>query len=302
MMSFTDIRTPEEYPWGYSLDWRHSVAISGESRYARDEWVTKQAQFMRSQALALRPLVRLGNADQKSVEHANRIYTATQPDLLVARHKMEALLLCPELTQANIARAMDLPTRSVQAYERIFFNVRDAAGCVLSSPWLNEYFASKGFNPARGRTPEIHWKRIAFESGHKMLFSIWGWKIPGETTVGMPESEFYMSMFRELFSNLYDRVCNQGLDGRSSVDLLKELGARFADLRDRGILSEEEDISENAVLGRILHLMSPDMAELDSSRTNAIQLELESKIGSIKQTETSSTGNTLSKISMQLKG
>jgi len=304
MTNSTTVRTPEEYPWGYSLSWRHELAIAslGGNLPMRDEWLSRQVQYLQTQMNDKKLAFGRMRGYQRSLHHANAIFTAVIPSLITARYKLEALLLCPELRVVDIATAMSLPDEAVMAYERIFYNVRDNGGVVLRSPWLNEFFSLPRVQGGRAsENVETMWKRIAFENGHKMLFSIWGWKMPGADSIGLPESDFYASMFRELFNTLYTTICFGRLDSKAVVELVRELGIRFDAMRDRGILSDEDESSDDSVLGKMLQLMAPNMTELSDERVNAMQHELEDKIGSIRKTEVSSSGDTMAKISLQLK-
>jgi hypothetical protein len=305
------VDTPADRPWGYSPEWRHDVAKcvveGGFQSCCPDEFVRLQSYYLEKNAADENNtdmIDRIGvieiNQDHVvyPVKLANDIYDSDGESCI--KNKLEALILCPELSIGDIARALNVLPDVILIYERLFFNIRDDHGKVMESPWLREYFALGG--AAQLTDPGNHgmyWKVKAFEGGAEVLYSLWQW--PLDDNLDMPEAKLHVMMFRSLFRDLEKKIQFGRVDTKSQISLMEELGKRFEDLRERGIISKSENLSEDNLLIKLLEKLQPTIKEIAPEKKAQKQKELEEKLDIVKSTDqTSGDQGTLSAISDQM--
>jgi len=190
----------------------------------------------------------------------------------------------------------------VEAYEKLFYNVRDDKGLLCQSPWIREYFAFQGAAPTANinRNSVHEWKMVAFEGGYELLRSIWSWPSATGDYLTIPESLYYATVFRKSFRTLMLRLHNETIDGRALADITKQVTEIFADLRDRGILSKEESLSDNTLFAKMLQLMAPEMSQVTSGRLEEMQSELDNKVAVIKTTDLGGADGSMGRIAAQI--
>jgi hypothetical protein len=236
---------------------------------------------------------------------ANDIYRSAGTGQSLLKDRLEALLLCAELEYKQIGTLIGMSSDTVKVYEKLFYNVRDEEGTILTAPWLREYFAKQGAqDPVEGGDTGSYCKLLALEGGHRVLCSAWGWdaRVIGDSG-DFPEKETIMMTLRQLTRDLDKRVRFGNLDPRSLVQLFGEFRGYLGDMRERGVISDGTVIDEDDVMFKFLDLLQPKMRELDEEAMLAKQGELTSKIRMIKETDRTSDQshtNTLNDIGSQL--
>lgn len=202
------VDTPEDAPWGFAPDWRNGVAKAiADASEMRERFhialcdgnIRAQHQVIRDYRLARKPL--LQTSLMRSTATAFRINS--KPEEAGVKARLEALLLCGELTYAGIAKMLALPQHVVHVYERVYYNIRDNAGMVSSSPWLREFFATKGQSLQRDADDHpadlaSYWKLLAFEGGYNFIAQAWKWPVLEGAMSATANDELKKTVIREL--------------------------------------------------------------------------------------------------------
>lgn len=314
------IRTPFDYPHSYQVDWRHEIALHVDELREEgipcpaDDIIRRQSKYLKDiddpivgSRLELVTFSRRAKTSWKAhLHHANTIYQSSgQEGLEVLKDRLEALLLCAELSYEQIGKFLNIEEAVVRIYERLFYHVRDDEGCTLVSPWLREYFATQGATiTSEEGNHGAYWKLVAVQGGFKVLYQMWGWT---PDSVGdddeFPEKEAAMMMMRQLLRSMDQRVRFNNLDPRSLVQFYDVFQNSLQDMRERGLIASEAVATEDDVTMHFLNLLQPKMRELDESAMLAKQDELKAKIKTIKEMERKSgeeTSGTVSRIGAQL--
>ncbi len=306
----TEIRTPYDCHWGYDPSWRHDAArLTGrEQPVWFDEWIRRQRDYLTraaSQGLGgSGPAIPMSPTGWKSERYglyeANEVFDSVGADNRLAKDQLEAMLLCPELTLERIGKEAGFRSpHTAKIYERLFFNIRDDEGLVMRSPMLRGYFARRGHADNNFADTSLHWKVLAFEEGADVLFSLWSWK-ERDGDDDFRNKAFYMALFRSAFKDIDRRLRMGALDGRSVVQLLQELGSRFADLRERGILSSNDATTTTEIFRELLVVMAPVMKVPDASVLAGMQGDLDDKLLVASTATRQLTSGTISRIETQL--
>jgi hypothetical protein len=310
------IRTPLENPWDFQTNWRNEVARLvcqhhpwGNYDYDADRWIRAQVQYLDSttkdgheaRVSSMCRRVDLRHDERYGVAMANNLYTSL--DRSNARYKCEAMLLCGELSYNQIAKALtDMSPVIVKAYERIFYSVRDAKGEVLAAPWLREYFAKgQAVDVTNPNDHGMFWKVKAIEGGWKALHTTWNWPI-GMIGGELPEAEFNIMLFREALNVLDHRLKFDRLDARSIPNLVDSLHRMVTDMRERGVISQGDSISEDSAMMTLVQAMQPYVKVPSMERLAQKQEAVDQKISMIKKMDRSHDGgsDTLDRIGAQL--
>ena len=326
------IKTPDEYSMFFQPDWRSAIARGVKQPrtptdegarpqmrfydYTPDTWVRRQVQFLDSEAdeMSAHYNKKLSPNDPRwAIKEANVAYlgddirpTDAVEFTPLVKHRMEALLLCYDITIVGIADYMNTSPATVKAYERLFYNVRDDAGLLNPSPWLCEWFA-KGNIPIvdheQAANFDVYWKTLALEGGFKALVAVWNGSlrpIGGE----FPEVEMASVVYRSVFRNM-ERTIRMGNISPNALSLIMErFQAMITDMRDRGVMSQGERVSDESILMRLLTAMAPTVAIPTEERVASKQQEIEAKIELMKQAERGhgSGKDTLTSIGAQVAG
>ena len=259
------IRTPFDSPFAYDPGWRHAIAKQvvalGLSHYELDydPYITWQIDFLRAvkakQLPRFEALLGRGNtsiSEHKAVVLCHQLYDSAGRNC--SKDKADALLLCPELTLPQIAKHMGqhISPLVMKVYERLHFNIRDEEGAVLEAPWTKEYFATRGQEQIAPRDASAYWKVLAFEGGHRLLFSEWGWNIlPAEES----EREQHMALVRGVFVRIERALRFGGMGNRDLVQLYGYLQAKTADLRGDGLFSGRGTLNEAGGISFMLEFL-----------------------------------------------
>lgn len=313
----TEIRTPQEYSWGYDAEWRHKLCVAQlgadsmpmvpipndlimqyQKRYLSE---VEEGEF---DDRATRLLMSPGKNRYKSVIKANRIYGSTGQGQV--KNKVEAMLLCPEMTFEMIAEALNTEPDDIHVYERLFFNARDEEGKLVGSIGLREYLALRGAVGVQSPADtEMYHRQVAFEGGAKALYNQWAWHDPtGQMETSLNEVDMYRMVMPHIYKLLDQRLrFDTGIDGRTLALLVDSIRAAFADLRRNGMLSDSDTVSSEEFSLQLLKLMQPHMVIPDAAALNRRNAQLSDKLDSIKQSNTSGIAagaQTLENITTQL--
>jgi len=241
------IDTPFDSPFAYDPDWRHEIAKQvvdhDLSHYELDydPYIAWQINFLRAvrdgQLAKYEALLSREDAsisERKAIILCHTLHDSVGRDCRKA--KADALLLCPELPLTQIAAYMgrDISPLVMQIYERLHFNIRDDEGAVLEAPWAREYFATRGQDHIDRQDSSAYWKVLAFEGGHRLLFSHWGWNV---LPTGESGTEQHMALVRGAFVQLEQRLRFGDLGNRDLVQLYGYLQTGTEELRERGVFS-----------------------------------------------------------------
>ena len=175
------ITTPYENRTRCDGFWRAEVAktwaSTGEAptdrRMAEDEWIVGYRDYL---------LQTRGGANDIGVSPSLELYGTAMgwyggSDIEDEKFRIEPLLLT-NVGYDVIAEDMgdDLDPKIVEAYEKLFFNIRNDEGDVSTSCYKRTFFAQPVGFGVDGKTPEdILWKVIANQFGYRMLVNHWGW-------------------------------------------------------------------------------------------------------------------------------
>jgi hypothetical protein len=268
------ILTPLEDPWGYTPDWRNQVALLADGRktelypYVPDEYIGMQIDYLKTS----QDDTRLGFLGEMSlspdgrsniryaIKVANDIFRSVGLDSLAhsfVKDKVEAMLLCQEISLAEIASEFNVDPMVVKAYERLFYNIRDDRGDLLAALWIREYFA-KGRNADvtdRGNHG-MYWKVLAFEGGKEELWTVWKWR--KDKTV-ISEVGVYTALWRQSFKVLEEKLRFGNMDSKSLAQLFGDLRQGLKEMRERGAISGDEKISIDSLVHKVLSLAVPTM-------------------------------------------
>lgn len=287
------INTPRDNRHQYDSDWRHRVSkamvdTGSVCRELEDDDVYAQTAYLRfsrspEMADVFSDLAMDGHSDSllMQVHAANAIY-GTQ-GISVTKDRIEALLLCPELTYQDIARAFNVEPTTIQRYERLFFNVRDHEGKMLPSKGLLDFFALKGMpRLTETRDYAAHWRVVAFESGHAALLNLWGWP-EGGIVPTFTDYEATRHLLRLAFSRVEEAFrTGQGLDSRTFGSIFESINAKFSEYREKGMLSGTDQMTEEHLILHVLELMAPELAAPSDESKDAKRQVLGDRLSSLK--------------------
>lgn len=279
------VATPKDYPWAYSPTWRHEVAKLtldlGKCTYpgGHDPFIQQQIRFLRQIRQHSGRQAQLVGDRQSANEwlpfqRAYTLYDAHD----VSSARVEAMLLCPDLTLAEIASLLgpSVEPADIKTYERLYFNIRDERGAVLKSPWLRQFFASGNqvqHNPTDHRT---HWKLLACEGGRRNLFAVWNWPLAEEDD---RDELQHQVMVNNVFQDLERRSRFGVLGNRDLVELFGSLQPPAAEASGgrRG-----ERAGRNTLL-EILNSIRPKPLEITTQALLGKQEELEQKLEVVRR-------------------
>jgi hypothetical protein len=280
------VATPKDHPWAYSPSWRHEIAKltadADKCTYpgGHDAFIQQQIRFLKIIRQRAHQ-VQLDDKRQSEWLPFHRAYTLYEGhDVSSAR--VEAMLLCPELTLAQIATNMG-PTvdpADIKTYERLYFNIRDDNGAVLESPWLRQYFASGNQVQHNASDYRTHWKLLAFEGGYRSLFAVWNWPLPETEDREALQTEV---MTGNVFQDLERRARFGILGNRDLVELFDSLRPVAAELRLSGRAGARSN--RNTLLD-ILSSIKPKPLDVTRQSLLGKQEELEQKIEVVRRLTT----------------
>lgn len=286
------IRTPYDAPFGYEPEWRYLVAraaVESDSHVVLppDEALRAQVTYLRhaldggvGRRYNVMGMVR-GDTTRRAQHLANAIYQYRDENCF--KHKLDALLLCPELNLQQLSQLTGQDPEVLLAYSRTFFDVRDAQFAVSLSPWMRDFFTYGGrvANPDPNDAT-TYWKALSLSGGYKVLLTSWGWRLPGNE---LPESDINLMVFRNLLINLDKRIRDGKLDGKASMDMLGRMKELIDDMRARGVISADGagGDTETSVVLKLLYDLRPIPVKVDQAQSEELYgTAVQQKLAAIK--------------------
>lgn len=262
--------TPFEQAHRYDADWRSTVAMASVAHpdeaprdVRSDKYLREQMKFLRNDTVPQNTRRRLlftstsGRQSptqlmRKAIETANDI-NSLDGDLQL-KAKLDALLLCEDLDYNEISTYTGLGCEVIDAYENLFFNVREDGKLILGM-WLREHFAlgTSEVDYADPSDAPLYWRTLAMTAGSKVLLAKWGWLPPDQ----LPEAEVNLVVFRNLLLNLDHRIRYGKIDAKSSMDMLGRMKDLIDDMRARGVISSNDSNSEVSMIFKLLQETAP---------------------------------------------
>ena len=293
-----DIRSQEECPHDFHPDWRNRVAMAIVETGVRPRGV-RLDQFVRDQLAYLERKARDGfdtwrsaaltraAADVKALLLANDIYEQSGKGGI--RPRIEAMLLCEEHSYKDIAEMYGLAPAIIARYERLFFNVRDKFGKVLSGVGRRSKIAL-GDLPALdtpGNHP-VYWKVLAMEGGAELLDAMWGWPSVRQLT----ETGYAKHLAGLLTRAMDARVRLGGMDAKAMAGLLSDMTDMLRNARKEGALGSGE-LSEESLALKLLMLCGMSVSRPEGARRASLDSQLQSKLAAAETSSPSSKSMTL---------
>lgn len=298
------IVTPLDNPAQYDPDWRNSIAMglmeSGAyvdpayAQYTRDPWIRKQIAFLKAVEQG-RPLTK----EQLQFRLANIWFQ--ENNVTGARFRLEPLLLTPVSYEVI---ALDIlgdngcdDLLAIEAYEKLYFNIRDNAGRLSRSCQLRQYFAMPSGIPNHDTPPEQQWRLIAALCGYDVLMAVWMWR-DAHGLINYSQEYMLDEMWRVSQSKLFVSMFADRVGHESMAKLLASISAQQKMIQDgkkAGTSTDEEMV--RAMQG-ILGLMSPKMvgaiaADVDRAKiaeASAARLRTESAVDAVDIGEVGQNG------------
>jgi hypothetical protein len=298
----TVIVTPIDNPGQFDPDWRNSIALalsdSSERidpvyiRYKSDPWIQKQMAYFRAVKRGL-TLTR----EQTQFRLAYLWFQGT--NLSDVRFRLEPLLLTAvpyDIIALDILGECD-DIQAIKAYEKLYFNIRDAEGRLSRSCQLKQYFSLPSGQFDRDTPPEQMWKMVASLMGYDTLVSIWLWKdahgIKNNSQEYLLDEMWRLAQSRLFMSMFADRVGHE-----SMAKLLSAVSSQQKLLRE-GKHEDDNGIETMRALQDMLYLVSPRVIdstakEVDEKmkREQAVQarMDTEKAVDAVVLDETGKNG------------
>lgn len=262
------------------------------SRYTSDPWVRRQMAYLRAVACG-RPLTR----EQLQLRLAGLWFRGDQPSDV--RFRLEPLLLTPVnyrvIALDILGDCEDL--MAIEAYEKMYFNIRDNEGRLSRSCQLRQYFALPSGRFSQDTPPEQMWKMIGSLMGYDTLVSVWMWK-DAHGIVNNSQEYLLDEMWRLAQSRLFMSMFADRVGHESMAKLLSAISGQqkmIQDGKNAGATTDEEMV--RAMQG-ILGLMSPRMvgaiaADVDRAKieeASASRLRAESAVDAVELGEVGRNG------------
>jgi hypothetical protein len=300
------IKTPADHPWDFDPDWRNEIAKgvvdSGKRSYpcGHDtyiDWQTKFLQAMHSDddwrlsRYESTAYQKSSSSEKRSILMAHNMHNSSGEHCM--RDKIDAMLLCPELSFNDIANALSTKTThtdamDLQVYEKLYFNIRDDEGKVNEGCWLREWFASRGQTTIMRQDVSTYWRVLAFQGGHRLLFTTWRWPM---LDLEETEKERRMALTRNSFCELEARTRFGDMNNRDLVALYGHLQAEMLELRKQGLIGGGESMAEGmSTFIEMLQAAAPEPIEPDADKLEAKEGEVAAKIDLVKRTVRSHGG------------
>ena len=283
----TDIEIPYDTPHAYRWDWRSQTvdrlaeADDDLREVCKDLYVQLYQTYKRMMCddtfLALAREKPWDSAYESSPGLPAVIKACDISDTPEIADKLEALLLCPKLSFNDIGQALGMTSEAVSTYSRLFYDIRDEEGRVKEERGLRELMALKGAVDSQTccKEPAGHWRIAAFESGHSVLFALWGWPVGG-IVPEFTDIDIQVSLLKGAFKNLdYTTRRNLGADNNTLARLTQDIVTRFEKLRTSGIVSAKEHIPETHIIMKMLQKVGMRVAETSDEAEEAMNEKFE---------------------------
>ena len=294
-LGHTIIQTPKDDPTKFDPAWRHMIATAWHSfpkvdwdseyrEYRSDPWIVKQKRYL--------------DAVEDAFQHNRKpVLSKEQQDLRLALHwykgrqasdtkfRLEPTLLTPVTieTLGNDIGGGEVRPEVFHAYERLFFNIRDAKGNLSRSCQLKSCFGIPTAALMNFNTPQEQiWLACGLQLGYGALMTLWGWPSSASTE---EKTLDYLSQdtWRMAQQIQLERTLRRSMTDRD----LTEMMGRYIEFNKRqkeAGRSGSQDHEITAVVTGFLGCTAPKMLDCaaktvdeQKSQTVEIQARLESQ-------------------------
>lgn len=291
----TIIVTPIDNPGQYDPDWRNSIAMALTepgaqyeridpvyARYTADPWVKRQMAYLRALHRGI-PFTK----DQLQLRLASIWFQGNSPSDV--RFRLEPLLLTAVsyriIAEDILGDCEDLT--AIEAYEKLYFNIRDKDGRLSRSCQLRQYFALPSGRFSQDTPPEQMWKMIGSLMGYDTLVSVWMWK-DAHGIVNNSQEYLLDEMWRLAQSRLFMSMFADRVGHESMAKLLSAISGQQKMIQDGKNAGSVDSEMIRAMQG-MLGLMSPVMvgaigADVDRAKleeASAARLQAESAVAAV---------------------
>ena len=252
------IVTPYDNPVQFDPDWRNALATAAVDypkarvdplyqQYLNDPWVKRQIEYLR--------LVRRGRALSKrhnALRLASTWYQGSE--IRDVKMRIEPLLLTAA-TYGTICEDIGggmVPTEVFEAYEKLYFNVRDAEGALTKSCQLRQFFALPEGTINRDTPVEKLWKMVGALMGYDTLVTMWLW---GDASGLTSRSSEYMlnEMWRVAQSRLFMHIFSDRVGHESLAKLLSAFTSQAKMLHDSSSGTGQQFDTAKALMTLLSH-------------------------------------------------
>lgn len=272
----TVIITPLDNPGQYDPDWRNLIAIGLTepddhidpfyAHYKNDPWIKKQLAYLR----ALQRVTPY-NKNLLDLRLASLWFQGT--DVSDVRFRLEPLLLT-SVDYRTIALDIlgdDTYVGAIEAYEKLYFNIRDNEGKLNKSCQLRQYFALPSGKFNQDTPPEQMWKMIGSLMGYDVLVSVWMWK-DAHGIYNNSQEYLLDEMWRLAQSRLFMSIFADRVGHESMAKLLSALSAQQKMIQE-GKSGGSADTDMIKAMQGMLGLMSPVLVNSISTEVDRRQIE-----------------------------
>ena len=298
----TVIATPMDNPGQYDPDWRNLVALGlvdtggridpEYAGYRSDPWVKRQLSYLRAVARGL-PLTK----EQKLLRLAMTWFQGSEPSDI--RFRLEPLLLTAaryETIALDLLGSCD-DVWAIEAYEKIYFNIRDDKGNLSKSCQLRQYFALPSGVFGRDTTPEQMWKLVGSLMGYDTLVAVWLWK-DAHGIVNSSQEYLLDEMWRLAQSRLFMSMFADRVGHESMAKLLSAISAQqklIHEGKSAGAIQDQDVVrAMQGILGmaspRVIDAVAMDVDKKGVEDPTASRLRAESAVAAVELDEIGKNG------------
>lgn len=297
--------TPMDNPGQYDPDWRNFVARGAMemdpgdridplyASYFHDPWVKRQMSYLKAMERGgpFTPAhVRLRMVDSwfQGNEVADVRFRLEPLLLTAAPYKTIAL----DILGDDSAESVD----AIEAYEKLYFNIRDKDGRLSRSCQLRQYFALPSGRFNKDTPPEQLWKMIGSLMGYDTLMAVWMWH--GHGLVNDSQEYLLDEMWRLAQSRLFMSMFADRVGHESMSKLLTAISGQQKMIRESKAAGSNADVDMVRAMQGMLGLVSPVLigaVAADVDRAKAVEasearMRIESAVDAVELEKTGANG------------
>jgi hypothetical protein len=181
------------------------------------------------------------------------------PDINSPRFRIEALLLTGAPYDI-IAKDLGLRADAIEAYEKLFFNTRNADGSLRKGCYNRSRFAINETELLAEHTgSEVVWRAVGFYMGYSGLVQLWRWDHDAAGLEGRTQGLFD-EMWRYSQSRMLDKILR---DQVSMFDLNNMMGNYIQDQRMRFDTKQDtgDSLAGAQIAIQMLQMCAPQVTE-----------------------------------------
>ena len=286
----TTVATPNDTPSAYDWDWRAKAvkAMLSEGVEVCAESSDNIIRLYKTYRLLMKKDDFRKIAENPHWDEAFDMFEGLPAVIKACRleeqkettQRIEALLLCENMSLGQIGEVFGLTAEVVETYSKLFYDVRDEQGFVRYAKGVREHLMLKGTKCQQKCSEDSagHWRVLAFEGGHKVLFANWGW--PADHIVPeFTDIDVQVNLLRGAYKNLESAVrLGRGINSSAVLSMTQDVVSRFEKLRKGGIVSATEHIPDSHIIMKVLQLIDLAPAEESEEALAEINEQLTDKL------------------------